>query len=113
MSARITWTVGAVGFVALAATCAALATTRGPNGLIAYAEESSPEHFQIYTISPDGTGRRQITHALSAQNPDWSPDGKHIVFELEAADNAGVATMSPDGSAVRKLTPKGCQGQPS
>ena len=113
MSWRTKWTVGAAFFVALAAACAAMATTRGPNGLIAYAEEKSPDHFQIFTISPDGTGRTQITHALAALNPDWSTGGKRIVFELQATDSASIATMSADGSGVRNLTPKGFQGQPS
>ena len=72
MSARIMWMVGAATVFAFAAACVALATTRGPNGMIAYAEETTPEHFQIFTIGADGSGRTQITHAASAQNPDWS-----------------------------------------
>jgi Tol biopolymer transport system component len=90
-----------------------LATTPGKNGLIAYAQELSPEHFQIFTIRPDGSGARQITHAMSAQNPDWSPNGNKIVFELERGASAGVALMSASGTGVRILTPKGFQGQPS
>ena len=113
MSRSTKLTVGAAFLVALAVACTAMATTRGPNGLIAYAEEKSPEHFQIFTIRPDGSGRTQITHALSAKNPDWSTGGKRIVFELEATDSASIATMSADGSGVRNLTPKGFQGQPS
>jgi Tol biopolymer transport system component len=89
------------------------ATVRGKNGLIAYALEMSPDHFQVFTIRPDGTGAKQITHALSAQNPDWSPDGNTIVFELEQKASAGVALMSASGANVRTLTPKGFQGQPS
>ena len=90
-----------------------MATTRGANGLIVYAEETSPEHFKLLTIGPDGSGRTQVTHGASAANPDWSPDGQRIVFELEGANNAGIATISADGSGVRNLTPKGFQGQPS
>jgi Tol biopolymer transport system component len=89
------------------------ATTRGKNGLIAYAAETSPDHFQVFTIHPDGSGAKQITHALSAQSPDWSPDGNTIVFELERKASAGVALMSASGMNIRTLTPKGFQGQPS
>jgi Tol biopolymer transport system component len=90
-----------------------LANTPGKNGLIAYAQELSPEHFQIFTVRPDGSGARQITHAVSAQNPDWSPNGNKIVFELERKASAGVALMSASGTGVRVLTPKGFQGQPA
>lgn len=57
-----------------------------------------------------GTG---CTHAVSAQNPDWSPNGNKIVFEVERKASAGVALMSASGTGVRILTPKGFQGQPS
>jgi Tol biopolymer transport system component len=92
-----------------------LATTPGKNGLIAYSQELSPQHFQIFTIRPDGSGARQITHATSAENPDWSPNGKKIVFELERKSpfRKGVALMPASGTGVRILTPKGIQGQPS
>jgi Tol biopolymer transport system component len=92
---------------------AGLATTPGKNGLIAYAQEASPDHFQVFTIRPDGSGVKQITHAVSAQNPDWSPDGNRIVFELERKASAGIALMSANGTGVRVLTPTGFQGQPS
>lgn len=92
-----------------------LATTPGKNGLIAYAQELSPQHFQIFTIRPDGSGARQITHAVSAEHPDWSPNGKKIVFELERQKpyRKGIALMSASGTGVRILTPRGIQGQPS
>jgi Tol biopolymer transport system component len=103
--------IAAVGSLA----SSGLATTPGKNGLIAYTQELSPEHFQIFTIRPDGSGARQVTHATSAGNPDWSPNGKKIVFELERKSpfRRGVALMSASGTGVRILTPRGLQGQPS
>src|SRR5262249_36469432 len=59
------------------------------------------------------SGAKQITHAPSALNPDWSPDGKQLVVEIDREATAGVALMSADGTGVRNLTPKGHQGQPS
>jgi Tol biopolymer transport system component len=106
-------------FLALAAIASVLATaggatTRGKNGLIVYAVELQPEHFQLFTIRPDGSGRKQITHGASgAANPDWSSDGQRIVFGRETTNSAGIATMSASGTGVRTLTPKGFQGQPS
>src|SRR5919204_4062281 len=94
---------------------AGLATTPGKNGLLTYAQELSPRHFQIFTIRPDGSGARQITHAVSANSPDWSPNGKKIVFELERQKpfRKGIALTSASGAGVRILTPRGLQDQPS
>jgi Tol biopolymer transport system component len=72
-----------------------------------------PEHYQLFTIRPDGSGAKQITHLFSARNPDWSPNGKTIVAEVESKNGAGITLLSPTGSVVRYLTPKGYQGQPS
>jgi Tol biopolymer transport system component len=113
MRGRISWGFAGVAVAAVVAASAAMATSRGPNGLIVYAQETSPDHYKLLTIGPDGSGRTQITHGVSALNPDWSPDGKQIVFGLEGADSAGIATMAADGSHLHNLTPKGFQGQPS
>jgi Tol biopolymer transport system component len=113
MRGRMRVAVCAGAFVALILACAGLATTPGKNGRIVFAKEITPDHFQLFTIAADGTGEKQITHAFSAQNPDWSPNGTSIVAEVETASSARVATMSPDGKHLRVLTPKGFQGQPS
>ena len=106
-------------FLALAAIPSVLATsggatTRGKNGLIVYAVELQPEHFQLFLIRPDGSGRKQITHgsAAGAANPDWSSDGRDR-FRATTKNSAGIAAMSANGTGVRALTPKGFQGQPS
>jgi Tol biopolymer transport system component len=78
-----------------------------------YAQEVSPEHFQLFTIRPDGTRKKQITHVRSASNPDWSPDGTSLVAEAETGSGAGITLLSAQGAVVRNLTPKGFQGQPS
>ncbi len=115
MKRRIAWGLAAVTLAAAVATCAAMATSRGPNGLIVYAQPTSPDHFKLVTVGPDGSGLTQITHGVNALNPDWSPDGRRIVFELDRTDRdtSSVVTISADGSGLRDLTPKGNQGQPS
>jgi Tol biopolymer transport system component len=113
MCGRTRVTLSAVAFVALILTCAALATTPGKSGQIVFAKETAPDHFQLFTISADGTGEKQITHAFSALNPDWSPNGNSLVAQVETANSARVATMDADGKHMRVLTPKGFQGQPS
>jgi Tol biopolymer transport system component len=113
MRGRLRLALGSITLIALVMACGGLATTHGTNGLIVYAKESSPDHFQLFTIRPDGTGEKQITHAFSAQNPDWAPNGSAIVAEVENPTSARVATMDANGKHVRVLTPKGFQGQPS
>ena len=97
----------------LVAATAATATPPGRNGLIVYGQELRPDHYQLFTIRPDGSEAKQITHVLNAGNPDWSPNGKTIVAELDAKNGAGITLLSPTGTAIRNLTPKGYQGQPS
>jgi Tol biopolymer transport system component len=99
--------------VALIAASPAMSTTRGTNGLIVYTQELRPDHYQLFTVRPDGSGVKQITHAVNAGNPDWSPDGTKIVAELERAQGGGISLMSANGGGARNLTPEGEQGQPS
>jgi TolB protein len=65
----------------------------------------------LYTIRPDGTGLRQITHFSSADRVDsgsYSPDGKYIVFETSAGAVGGtvpdVFVMNADGGGLHPLT---------
>ena len=75
-----------------------------------YAQELRPEHYQLFTIRPDGSGAKQITHLVVALNPDWSPNGKTIVAEVTNKSGAGITLLSPAGTVIRNLTPKGFQG---
>jgi TolB protein len=78
--------------VPLAASTAALAATalaatsqaafRGQNGRIVYAAQAG-KFEQLFTVRPDGTGRRQITRfkdSAGGSLSHWSPDGSRIVF---------------------------------
>jgi TolB protein len=75
--------------------------------------------FEIYTIRPDGTGLRQLTHTHGNDaHPVWSPDGKWIAFvssRMGWKDEALVPwhglqmygeifVMRADGTEVRQLT---------
>jgi hypothetical protein len=93
----------------------------------------------IYTIRPDGTGRRQIpTGPFPAFSPTWSPDGKQLAFstaeipfpeqnmtgyvsavyvvDLDGSHKRRVATgalpdWSSDGKTIAYLAP-GCSHAP-
>ena len=108
-----TLAVGLAVAVALTAALGAAATPPGRNGLIVYAQELRPDHYQLFTIRPDGSGVKQITHVVNAEHPDWSTNGKTIVAGVESKSGAGITLLSPTGTVIRNLTPNGEQGQPS
>jgi Tol biopolymer transport system component len=65
----------------------------------------------LYTIHPDGTGLRQLTHFPAYNRVDmgsYSPDGKTIVFETSAgAVGPGLTDifeLNADGTGLRQIT---------
>ena len=95
---------------------------------------SSPDSATaIYVMNADGSGIKQLTSPNNAEqcpqgysaydlNPDWSPDGKQILFERDfitdgffalacGLDGEGyvpnVYVMNADGTEVRRLRPGG------
>ncbi|MEJ7629368.1 MAG: hypothetical protein WKF54_07225 [Nocardioidaceae bacterium] len=111
---RIRTAIALTGTTALLAVVpAASATTPGSNGRLVFSEETAAG-FQLFTMRADGSDVRQITSIDGdAVAPDWSPDGRRIVFELADADHAGIAIIRSDGSGLRDLTPTGLQSQPA
>jgi Tol biopolymer transport system component len=63
---------------------------------------------QIYAVNPDGTGLAQLTRepqGISAQGPDWSPDGSRIVFSRfnQSTGIGRIWIMNADGTGQRLL----------
>jgi Tol biopolymer transport system component len=89
----------------------AQATFAGPNGRIAYSvdpifpqEPVAPS--PVFTINPDGSGRRQLTHVAGDQtagSPAWSPDGTRIVYVSNARGDLELWVMAADGSGQHPL----------
>ena len=62
-------------------------------GDVAYEERGA-----INVIRPDGTGLRQV--ARRGSEPDWSPDGTRLVFEV----GGDIVQMRLGGSHLRRVT---------
>jgi hypothetical protein len=72
------------------------------------ARSCSHRHCALYLVHPDGAGETMIPEDACAFSPDWSPDGKWIVFSLnqpEGSPDLFVAPAdgtNPSGSPIRR-----------
>jgi len=77
------------------------------NGLIAIAEWDSSMKSHIFTITPDGKNKIQLTFGSSEfWMPVWSPDGKKIAYVSKnySGINMNIYVMNADGSNQHQLT---------
>jgi Tol biopolymer transport system component len=97
----------------LGAARAPSASPAAANGRIAFSQwdllpgGNLSGHSNVFTISPGGSGRRQLTHvgaAKAAGAPDWSADGAKIVYESNQSGDYRIWVMNADGSGQRRLT---------
>jgi Tol biopolymer transport system component len=88
----------------------------GTNGRIAFEgsrvfdvspEGNTSEALEIITVSPDGTGMKQLTHASGSGDPDFSPDGTKIAYSgsLNVSDRLeDIYVMARSGKGKKALT---------
>ena len=67
----------------------------------------------VFTMNPDGTGRRRLTDNSRDTFPAWSPNGKQIAFLRPSANGWGVYVMSASGAGERRLRRAPSAGRPS
>jgi Tol biopolymer transport system component len=101
--------------LALIGVTAALATLPAQNGKLAFRRLFNRQQTwgALFTANPDGTDIRQITHpakSVSDIEPDWSPDGRLIVFQRIDVRGCGadcetdeIDVVSSDGSRLTRL----------
>ena len=58
----------------------------------------------VWTQALDGGPARQITSAVSASFPAWSPDGRWLAVELEHDADLQLGIVPADGGSVEELT---------
>ena len=63
-------------------------------------------HTELFVVSADGTGQRNLTGNLGGDAPAWSPDGQTFAFST-TRDNSSIPNlyvMNADGTGQRRVT---------
>jgi len=68
-----------------------------------FSATDASSRFQIYSVKPDGSDKKQLTHQGSNVTPSWTPDGKRILFASDRAGASEIYLMNEDGSAVSQV----------
>jgi TolB protein len=70
------------------------------------ADCNSGENLNVWVIDWDGTNLHNLTKDSTQDglHPDWSPDGRQVVFESWGTGSGEIYIMNADGSEVRRLT---------
>jgi eukaryotic-like serine/threonine-protein kinase len=59
----------------------------------------------LYLLKNDGTALRQLTsETFRDRAPNWSPDGKRVVFHSDRSGRYEAWAILPDGSGLQQLT---------
>jgi TolB protein len=102
--------IATVAAILLATAQPAAATYPGANGKLAFVstEASTPEipTTHIVTSNQDGTGTTDLTPNSTAfeLQPDWSPNGRKILFASTRNEAREIYVMNADGSEQTRLT---------
>ena len=73
------------------------------------------DHMQIWVIDADGKNPIRLTDGSVDSYPDWSPDGKKILYDahLDPEEHnlppGGITVMDTDGNNKRPLTDEGAR----
>jgi len=76
-----------------------------PDGTrIAYISGTSPNDFDLWVMNADGSHPVRLTqHSSNQGDPNWSPDGHWIAFDMER----DIYVIGADGSNMVRITDGG------
>lgn len=90
----------------------AWATYPGTNGRIAFVGHFTGT-WQLYSVNPDGSDLFQITDLppteFGSWFPDYSPDGKQLVFCHDMSGAVELYTINADGTGFTQVTHDGTE----
>jgi TolB protein len=113
---RLAITLGLASLVLAAVSVApSNATFHGRNGRLAY-QAAVGRHIQVFTVRPDGTGTRQVTHLTDSDaiGASWSPDGSKLVFarDYRPKKHLDIVITDADGRHLHAMGLTGLSGWP-
>ena len=80
--------------------------------IVSYADETGK--LQLYRMNEDGSARRRITDGTQdCSMPEWSPDGKKIVYVQGSGNERPLWLSDPDGKNPKMLISSGLNMVPS
>lgn len=108
----VTFTILSVSFVARISAESVDPSAKPSNGLIAFADAPdqrpgprATQYAQIYTISPDGKNRKQLTTAEPGNFfPAWSPNGEQLAFVSTRNQKREIWMIDSSGENERLIT---------
>jgi TolB protein len=87
------------------------ATASDRKGEIAFTRQVNTV-YQVFTVRPDGTRLRQVTHGMGAgqHGISWSPNGRGLLYTLGRIDGTDrIAKSRADGNDAAVISPP-CKG---
>lgn len=74
-----------------------------PDPAIAYQKPVSTSITYLMVMNADGSNQRVVYGRGQSYTPNWSPDGKKLVFGNSSTKGAGVYIINLDGTGLCKL----------
>ena len=67
-------------------------------------DTTNDKRWQIYLVNADGSNPRRLSQeAANNQVPNWSPDGRRILFTSIRSGQSEIYTVKPDGVGLTRL----------